>query len=111
MDGFNSTIMEVFAAALDVVLTISNIILYPFYAVINAFIPNIDDFFGNLSGLFDIASTYMAWALDALLVPSGILILIYAFFIFRFTVQFTVWNIKRIIIWGALIRIIGPKVI
>lgn len=111
MDGLNLVVMKVFATVLDVLLSIMNIILYPFYAIIELFLPDVDQFFSYISDYYVIAGTYVGWSLDALLIPAGLLTLIYGFFIFRFTVQFAVWNIKRVLIWSVIIRLIGPKVI
>lgn len=109
MDGISKTMLEVFATLLDVLLSIMSIILSPFYAIIDSLFPAVDDFFGSISDYFDLIGTYTAYGLDALMIPASVLILLYGFYLFRFTVQFVVWNIKRIVIWAVLVRLIGPK--
>lgn len=110
MDGLSQALLQGFAILLDILLSIMSLILMPFYAIVDSLLPNVDDFFSTISDYFDLIGTYTAYGLDALMIPAIVLVLIYAYFIFKFTVQFTVWNIKRVVIWAMIIRMIGPKI-
>jgi hypothetical protein len=95
--------LSLFQLFMAVVITIVNIILWPFSQLIAASMPALDSGFQQLADYFTYATTYMAWILNAFAVPAMAITIIAAFYLFNFTVTITAWTVKLIIKWKQAI--------
>lgn len=96
-------LLGLFQVLMAVIVSIMNLILYPFSLLIKTYMPSLDQGLTALADYFDYAGHYMAWLLDAFAVPSIVVTMVAAYYLFVFTVTMSAWTIKLVIKWkGAL---------
>lgn len=90
-------------AILSLCMTIIKIILSPIDLIIVNYLPDINNLSINISNFLDLCMTNIGWVIDAFMIPAGVITLIIAYLVFKYTVQFAIWSIKLVISWiGAL---------
>lgn len=107
-DAFNSIIqgdflLGLFQVLMAIVITVANIALYPIGFIIHGAMPQIDNMLGVLADYFDLAATYMAWVIDAFAIPVEVVTMISTYFLFKFTVSFSLWTFKLVLQWKRTI--------
>ncbi len=95
--------MGLFQLIMAVLVTIVNILLYPFGLLIKATIPSLDTGLAALADYFDYAGTYIAWVLNAFAVPSPVVIMLVSYYTFSYGITITAWTVKLIIRWKQAI--------
>lgn len=97
---FNDYVLE---TLLDVtfsgMVTIFNIILWPFNQIIEAFMPDFTNAVNQLTVVFDYAGTYLGWILNAAAIPSTVLSLVVAYWVFVLSTKVAVWIPKTVLKW------------
>lgn len=76
-----------------------NIILTPFDMLIAATMPSLGDGLVAINNMLDIAKTYMAYILDASLIPQTAITLVVSYYVFVAAVSISAWSIKLVIKW------------
>lgn len=92
-------LLALFQLILGVVITIVNIIIWPFSVLISTLFPSLDGVFAAISQYFTYAAQYMAYILDMVGLPAIAVTLIAAYYFFTWTVTFAAWSIKLLIKW------------
>lgn len=96
-------IMGLFSLLMALLVTIVNLILYPFGLLISHLMPSLDSGLTQLAQYFDYASQYMAWVLNAFAVPSLAIVMVASYYLFAFSATFSTWTVKLIIKWKQAI--------
>lgn len=84
---------------IQLLTTITNIILYPFNILIDSLFPNFTNALDNITALFDLATTYISWILSFLGIPAILLSLVLAYYVFSITITLGVWGAKLALKW------------
>ena len=96
-------VVALFQALMVTLMTIANIILYPFGLLIASVMPGLDSGLSALSQYFSYAQTYMSWIFSAFAIPAEAISIIAAYYLFSFTVSFGTWAIKLAFKWKKAI--------
>lgn len=96
-------LLGLFQILMAVLVTIVNLILWPFGLIISAFMPSLDQGLTQLSQYFDYAAQYMAWILNAFAVPSLAIAMVASYYLFTYSATFATWTVKLIIRWKQAI--------
>lgn len=96
-------LLGLFQLVMAVLVTIVNVILYPFGLLIKATIPSLDAGLTALAGYFDYAGTYMAWVLNAFAVPAVVVVMLVSYYTFSYGITIAAWTIKLVIRWKQAI--------
>ena len=96
-------LLGIFQIIMSVVVTIVNLILYPFSLLIEQFIPDLDQALLSLAGYFNYAGTYMGWLLNALAIPAIVVTMVASYYMFSFSTTFGAWLVKLMIKWKQAI--------
>lgn len=92
-------IRQMFEFFLFVLISIAKIILIPFNAVIKQFFPGLNEALGSVVQLFEIASTYVGYALDAMAIPPLVINLLLIYYSFVIMATLYVWGAKLVVKW------------
>lgn len=84
---------------LAIVSTLVSIILLPFSWLIQQFLPEFDSGLNSIAGYYEYASTYMSWIINALGLPAIVITMVAGYYIFTWTITFSVWAVKLLISW------------
>ena len=95
--------LGLFKLLMAVLITIVNLILYPFGLIISHFMPSLNGGLQQLAEYFNYASTYMGWILNAFAVPTLAITLVASYYFFAFSATFASWSVKLIINWKKAI--------
>lgn len=98
-----NVLLGIFQVIMALVVTIVNLILYPFSLLISEFIPDLDNALSALADYFNYAGTYMGWLLNALAVPAAVVTMVAAYYLFSYSVTFGAWAVKLMIKWKKAI--------
>lgn len=96
-------LLGIFQVIMALVVTIVNLILYPFSLLINQFVPDLDQALAALAGYFNYAGTYMGWLLNALAIPGIVVTMIAAYYLFSYSTTFGAWAVKLMVKWKQAI--------
>jgi hypothetical protein len=88
---------------LRIVMVLVNLILLPFSVLLKALIPSLDAGLLAIASFFSMASSYAAWVINALLIPTTPLLLIAAFYSASLTIWLFAYGIKIAIKWKKAI--------
>lgn len=80
-------------------ISLISVILLPFSLVIEKFIPNMDAAFSAVANLFDIASTYVGYIIDAIGFPPIAINMIIGYYTFVILATLYVWMAKIGLKW------------
>lgn len=94
-----NVINGIFTLVMAFVSSLVSIILYPFSLIVKNVMPDLDTALSALGQYFEYAGTYLAWLLDALAIPSIVVTMIAAYWLFVFTTTFGAWSVKLILKW------------
>ena len=92
-------LLGLFQILMAVVVSIVNLLLYPFGLIIAQFMPSLNDGLAQVSQYFHFAGLYIAWVINAFAVPSLAITLIASYYFFSFSTTFATWTVKLIIKW------------
>lgn len=92
-------LMALFMAILALLITIVNIVLYPISLLISTFIPDLNQGLLAISDYFQMASTYLAWGINLVAIPSAVFIVVIAYYSMVLVLNIIVWVGKLALIW------------
>lgn len=95
----------VFSVLMSLVFFVLKLILLPIDLLIQGFLPGISDALTSVGEYLETVATYLGWAISASGIPSGAIILIALYFIFKLTVPIQIWAIKLAIKWYKAIKL------
>lgn len=96
-------LIGLFKILMGVLVTIVNVILYPFGLLIAQFMPALDEGLSLLAQYFDYATTVLSWVINAFAIPKLAISLMASYYLFAFSTTFGAWTIKLIIRWKQAI--------
>lgn len=94
-------IRQVIEMILFVLMSLVYIIVLPFSLVIDRFFPSLAGVLDAINNLIDLALTYVNWVLNALAIPSAVISLVLAYWVFVITTSLYVWGGKLAVKWVA----------
>lgn len=91
-------------AILSLVMTIIKIVLSPIDLIIVNYLPNINSITNYITNFLNLCMTNIGWCINALMIPSNLITLIIAYFVFKYTLQFAIWSIKLVLSWVGVLK-------
>jgi len=104
MNGLEIVISSIFNLLLGVVYSVVAIVLVPIDAIVDTFLPQIDDYATALEGFLDSITSYLGWAIDASGIPYPIMILVAVFLVFKLSAPLQVYVIKNGLQWYRALK-------
>lgn len=92
-------LQNIINAIFQLLIVLANIILYPFSLLVRQFFPNIDGALTAIADMFDLAATYVGWAISLTGIPPIILTLVIGYYVFTITIGLATWTIKLALKW------------
>lgn len=96
-------LLGLFQILMATLISIVNLILYPFSFIIESMLPDLNNGLLVISEYFNYAGQYMAWLLNLFAVPAMAITLIVGYYVFVFGTTFTVWTVKLVVKWKQAI--------
>jgi len=89
---------------LTVVIGIVKAILFPLSYLINQFIPPLSQGLQAISDMFNMASTSLSWALQLVMIPSTVILIIVGYYSFVLSTTLIIWGVKIGILWRRSLK-------
>ena len=71
-----------------------SIIFTPLFSVVNALFPDVSSYVSTITGFFNYCSTYVLNALDFVLLPRDLVVLLLDYFLIKFSIQVAISSVK-----------------
>lgn len=101
MIDFFTTLLNI---AIAIVLLLVKLILAPIDAFIQLVLPAFSDGITAIAEYFELASTYLAWIVDATGIPNAAFLLIIGYFLIKLTLPLNLMFIKIVINWYKTLK-------
>lgn len=100
-NNFMTSFIQVIITAAN---TVATIVLFPVSALIHQFLPSIDGLLDLVPQFFVYATQYAGYAINALGIPSAVLVLASTYFTFVLTSSLAVYAIKLGLKWYMALK-------
>lgn len=92
-------INKILIGIISLISSLVNVILSPIDSIITANLPGLSSALNSFSTFLGYISNGIGWVIDSFAIPSAVISLIVAYYIFKLTVPLLIYTIKLIIKW------------
>lgn len=96
-------ISKIISGLLKFVIGLASILTAPIDAIISETLPDLSSALGHITSFFNLVSSSIGWCMSAVGFPRDALLLIVAFFVFKYAIVGISSGVKRVIkLWYVL---------
>jgi len=94
----------IFQAVFNIIEFIVKMILLPVDLLIENALPDLAQYFQNITDFLSLIFQYIGWAISASGIPYAAISLVVTFYIFKLTLPLNVWAMKMAIKWYRALK-------
>lgn len=92
-------INKIIVGIISLISSLISLILSPIDNLISSYLPGLDTALNSFDAFFDLISQGIGWVIDAFAIPSEVLSLIVAYWVFKLTLPLLISTIKLVVKW------------
>lgn len=98
-------INAILTGIMNLIMGFVQVLLYPIDAIINQFLPGVNNMFSYITSAFNVVGQFFGWIIDAALIHSEVISFIILVITFRLTTPILVYAIKLVVRWYNALKL------
>lgn len=92
-------INAIIKGVISLISTLIGVVLAPIDLLISSAIPQLDTALTSFATLLNVVGASIGWVISAFAIPTSVISLIVAYYIFKLTVPIVIYTIKLVVKW------------